>query len=570
MGCGKSSVVGSQYPIIDSNIDPNKSGSPNSKGSNLIKANNINNNEISINLDHFEKGDVKMILLGPSECGKTTLWLHLKMNYLGGFNDEERKEIAHNIKINLITFTKDLVKFIQLKVKNPPKDFKSIQGLKFTEDELTLEIGQKINSIWNSSDIKKEYQTNESTEISDNAPFYFDHAAMIARKEYIPSNDDILRSTKCTTKDSQLQFKINNSIKTNLIDVGSTKSETSRWKDFDDVNCIIYVISLSDFNQFWINGNEKTKRTNESIKLFQDVVNSPSFNHKPIFLILNKTDLFADKLIKYPNKFKETYPDFKGDVKNVNACIEHVKTKYTSTLAVDRDKETAWIEVVPMCALDQQKVHDLFQFIAQNFIKYPNLKRPLVGQMANQSSQNQPKPESEVKKKDDQANNSKAKPVDKPKVPSGEDTPKEPLTNKTNKSNTEAKKPNDKSEAKKQNDKPEAKKPNDKSEAKKQNDKSEAKKQNDKSEAKKQNDKPEAKKPNDKPEAKKPKSKMKRNSTPPPGKPKGNGKSNSSNSSKNNSPRKLAKTDDEITVYEYISEYVTDTNSYSEYEASSY
>lgn len=374
MGCGESSV--------DDNTNKNRETSspkptPKTSQSESSKSTNkSNSNEISIVSAEFDKKDVKILLLGSGECGKTTLWRHLKMIYCGGFQEEERNDMAPVVKINLISDIKSLVEAAQSGGQNVADDLEAavenINDLNLVEDELTPEIAQNILEVWHDPAIKNAYQQNNSIGFGDNASFFLDSAKRIAKDGYEPTDEDILKSRIRTSGISSLQFKINNNIKTELFDVGGQKCERSKWQRcFEGVDYLIFVVSLSDFDQSMFE-DETMKRTQDSIQLFQNTANSPVFAQKPIFLVLNKTDVFEKKLKEFPDQFKETYPEFNGDTSNVNACIEHVKQRFLRELSPDRNEDVAWVESIPTCAMDQNSVRSLFQNIAKKIVKARN------------------------------------------------------------------------------------------------------------------------------------------------------------------------------------------------------
>ena len=374
MGCGESSV--------DDNANKNKETSspkptPKTSQSESSKSTNKpNSNEISIVSAEFDKQDVKILLLGSGECGKTTLWRHLKMIYCGGFNDDERNGMTQVVKVNLISDIKTLVEAIQSDGQNVADDLEekvdSINDLQLNDEDLNDDVAQDILDVWHDPAIKNAYQQNNSIGLGDNASFFLDSTKRIAKEKYVPTDEDILKSRIRTSGISSLQFKINNSIKTELVDVGGQKCERSKWQRcFQGVDYLIFVVSLSDFNQSMFE-DETMKRTQDSIQLFQNTANSPVFAQKPIFLVLNKTDVFEKKLKEFPEQFKETYTDFDGDTSDVNACIEHVKQTFLRELSPDRNKEVAWVESIPTCAMDQNSVRNLFQNIAKKVVKAQN------------------------------------------------------------------------------------------------------------------------------------------------------------------------------------------------------
>ena len=48
----------------------------------------------------------------------------------------------------------------------------------------------------------------------------------------------------------------------------------------------------------------------ESLELFKEVVKNPLFKHTPIFVFLNKKDLFEEMIKKYP--LTKCFPEYTG------------------------------------------------------------------------------------------------------------------------------------------------------------------------------------------------------------------------------------------------------------------
>ena len=64
---------------------------------------------------------------------------------------------------------------------------------------------------------------------------------------------------------------------------------------FDDVTSIIFITSLSEFDQK-LEEDESTYRTAESLFLFKSILKMEVFRKTDVILFLNKKDLLADKL----------------------------------------------------------------------------------------------------------------------------------------------------------------------------------------------------------------------------------------------------------------------------------
>lgn len=80
---------------------------------------------------------------------------------------------------------------------------------------------------------------------------------------------------------------------------------------FEDVDLIVYCVSLTDYDQFSydINGNATNKML-ESKRLFESIVNHPVCAEKDFLLILTKFDLLEEKIEQVPLTRCEWFHDF--------------------------------------------------------------------------------------------------------------------------------------------------------------------------------------------------------------------------------------------------------------------
>jgi guanine nucleotide-binding protein G(i) subunit alpha len=74
----------------------------------------------------------------------------------------------------------------------------------------------------------------------------------MSKAEYMPDDQDILRSRVKTTGITETIFLIGN-LTYRLFDVGGQRSERRKWIHcFEDVNSIIFIVSLSEYDQVLI------------------------------------------------------------------------------------------------------------------------------------------------------------------------------------------------------------------------------------------------------------------------------------------------------------------------------
>lgn len=115
-----------------------------------------------------------------------------------------------------------------------------------------------------------------------------------------------------------------------LVDVGGQRSERRKWMHcFDDVKAIIFLEGLSSYHQVLFE-DSSVNRMHESLQLFGDVVKNPIFEGTPIFLFLNKKDLFEDMIKK--TSLKTCFDDFEGEEGTAMPALDHIKAKYNAVM----------------------------------------------------------------------------------------------------------------------------------------------------------------------------------------------------------------------------------------------
>ncbi|SAL97213.1 hypothetical protein [Absidia glauca] len=146
---------------------------------------------------------------------------------------------------------------------------------------------------------------------------YFDSITRIGSQQYIPSDQDVLRSRVKTIGITETTFVIDN-MTYRMFDVGGQRSERKKWIHcFENVTAIIFLVAISEYDQM-LAEDSKVNRLQEAMTLFDSICNSKWFTKTSIILFLNKIDLFAEKLPKSP--LANCFPDFTGGDKYELAC----------------------------------------------------------------------------------------------------------------------------------------------------------------------------------------------------------------------------------------------------------
>ncbi|CAK5043472.1 unnamed protein product [Meloidogyne enterolobii] len=150
--------------------------------------------------------------------------------------------------------------------------------------------------------------------VPDNTPYLLAESSRILTPEYRPTEADVIHARASTTGVHEIFFSFRR-FGIRLIDVGGQKTERRKWIHcFDNVSAILYVISLSCYDQF-LEEDPSINRMDDSIELFRAMFYNQFLFKCSFILFLNKKDLFEHKLRYVP--LKKFYPLFEECLVNI-------------------------------------------------------------------------------------------------------------------------------------------------------------------------------------------------------------------------------------------------------------
>jgi len=304
---------------------------------------------------------IKLLLLGTGESGKSTIFKQMQILYVEeGFSDYEKSTFRHVVRRNVVESTQTLLfgceKF-QLPFKNPnsEKAAKFMVSLDpLAADFWVDEIVQHVKHLWNNEPaIKQVYEQRALLQLLDSTVYFYEAIDRIAKPEYTPTRDDILRARLRTSGIVERTFKINN-VNFKFLDVGGQRNERRKWIHcFEDVTAVIFMAAISEYDQT-LYEDEKENRVHESIKVFESITNNKYFAQSTVILFLNKIDLFQDKLSKV--NIKCCFPEYDGD-NSFSDASEYIKARF---LEVNQDSNRLIFPHLT-CATDTTNVSKVFE-----------------------------------------------------------------------------------------------------------------------------------------------------------------------------------------------------------------
>eukprot|EP00002_Diphylleia_rotans_P006468 TRINITY_DN1582_c0_g1_i1.p1 TRINITY_DN1582_c0_g1~~TRINITY_DN1582_c0_g1_i1.p1 ORF type:complete len:356 (-),score=98.19 TRINITY_DN1582_c0_g1_i1:856-1923(-) len=269
--------------------------------------------ELEVERDRLAR-EIKMLLLGAGESGKSTILKQMKLIYGSGFSRDEYSSYKDVIFFNVVKSMQSLIAGaeklgITIQNEETMENIALVKPLTGKSD-FNAAIGAIIKQIWADQDIQKAFESRNQFQLIDSAAYYFENVERIAAADYAPIEQDILRSRVATTGVTETTFTIDANI-FRVVDVGGQRSERKKWMScFDDVTCVIFVVALSEFDQVLFE-DESANRMAESMQLFKEICDNKWFEHTPIILFLNKQDLFKKKL-EQGKQLTVAFPDYQG------------------------------------------------------------------------------------------------------------------------------------------------------------------------------------------------------------------------------------------------------------------
>ncbi|KAI0225965.1 guanine nucleotide-binding protein subunit alpha [Massospora cicadina] len=256
--------------------------------------------------EKLENQELKILLLGAGESGKSTIVKQMKLLHGGGFRADE---VNGYREIIISTCLQKL----GIALENPRSaehaNFLHTFRRPFSESQIPPALATALRCLWADPGVQSAMRQSNQFQIIDSATYYFTHLERITAPGFVPSDQDILRSRVKTTGITETQFKIDD-IKFRMMDVGGQRSERKKWIHcFEGVTAVLYLIAISEYDQT-LAEDDTVNRMYEALNLFSSVCNSPWFKRTSVILFLNKTDIFRDKIKVSP--ISKYFPDYKG------------------------------------------------------------------------------------------------------------------------------------------------------------------------------------------------------------------------------------------------------------------
>ncbi|KAJ6678508.1 EXTRA-LARGE GUANINE NUCLEOTIDE-BINDING PROTEIN 1 [Salix viminalis] len=323
--------------------------------------------------DYLEQRTLlKLLLVGNSGSGTSTIFKQAKILYKPvPFTEDERENIKLTIQSNVYGYIGILLEgrdrfeeesLAAMKKEQSTDETEAIGSTSNTSHRTVYSIGPRLKAfsdwllktmvsgnleaifpaatreyaplveeLWKDTAIQATYKRRNELEMLPSVSSYFlERAVDILRTDYEPSDLDILYAEGVTSSNGLacLDFSYPQSasddkydtedlhdalLRYQLISVHARGlGENCKWLEmFEDVGMVIFCVSMSDYDQFTVDGNGmSTNKMMQSRKFFESIVTHPTFEQMDFLLILNKFDLFEEKIEQVPLTQCDWFDDF--------------------------------------------------------------------------------------------------------------------------------------------------------------------------------------------------------------------------------------------------------------------
>lgn len=311
-------------------------------------------------------------LLGAGESGKSTLVKQMKIIHSDGFTKEELCSFRPTVMDNLLASMKYVLTgmgLLRINLESAKNKIYAQTILSSTtcfdsDFQMLSSISIALQALWQDRGVKLAVARGYEYQLNDSALYLFENMDRICSEKYTPTPTDVLRARVRTNGIIETNFRVNDTIIT-MLDVGGQRSQRRKWiYCFENVKALLYVVALSGYDMTLLE-DQNVNRLEESLNLFSQIVNNIFFKESSFILLLNKLDLFREKILYSGRLLRHYFPDYKGKDFDVDSAALFIQHKFES-----RNLNSAKVIYPHYCtATDTANVQVVFQVVLDTVLK---------------------------------------------------------------------------------------------------------------------------------------------------------------------------------------------------------
>ena len=197
---------------------------------------------------------------GAGESGKSTIVKQMKIIHQDGYTKEDFVQYRPVVYSNTIQSLGAIIRAMSMlniqfaeqerhdRELDVARVLEVIQRMKDTEP-FESQLLACMKRLWSDPNVQVCFMRSNEYQLNDSAQYFLDQLDRIGSAEFLPSEQDILRTRVKTTGIVEINFSFKN-LNFRLFDVGGQRSERKKWIHcFEDVTAIIFCVALSEYDQ---------------------------------------------------------------------------------------------------------------------------------------------------------------------------------------------------------------------------------------------------------------------------------------------------------------------------------
>ncbi|PPQ94855.1 hypothetical protein CVT25_007227 [Psilocybe cyanescens] len=208
--------------------------------------------------------------------------------------------------------------------------------------EIIASCLEDMKALW-TDEVVKVVLRKRKIRIEDTAGFFLDDLDRIARRDYEPSDDDVVRARLRTLGVQEYKIRLDDGPSSVfaggiggdagkewlLYDVGGSRTSRHAWLPyFDNVQAIIFPVSCFDER---LSEDSRVNRLEDSFLLWRTVCSSKLLATTTMILFLNKCDLLKRKL-RSGVMVKKYLPSYGERANDTNTVVKYLREKFKEQL----------------------------------------------------------------------------------------------------------------------------------------------------------------------------------------------------------------------------------------------
>ncbi|KAK3865482.1 hypothetical protein Pcinc_015352 [Petrolisthes cinctipes] len=326
---------------------------------------------------------VYILLLGAAETGKSTIMRQMKIIESGGMSPASLRSYTRHVLENVFTCVTRLIQAVTEAAIpwGAPEAVHAALTLSQVScgdwglgEEGLMRVAllppdhaDLIRVLWEDTASQECWLRANEFNLPDSTNYYLSAADRLSKQPYLPTQEDVLQLRIPTRSATVYDFHDRNWT-FRMTDVGGQRGERRRWiRLFDEINAIIFLAALSEYDQTWSQEEEDgMNRLELSLQLFKETLSYPGFTNSSIILFLNKTDVLQKKILT--SDLNRYFPDFTGPRGDARGATDYIRNRFHSH-ARDwdrvRDRDFFSHET---CATDTKKTRFVFAAVKENIL----------------------------------------------------------------------------------------------------------------------------------------------------------------------------------------------------------